>query len=53
VKTRNYNKKKMMLLKNSNQSFVKLKVVQASPKANTISPHLILPKAPKIAQTWQ
>ena len=33
----------MMLLKNSNQSFVKLKVVQA----NTIATHLILPKAPK------
>ena len=37
----------MMLLKNSNQSFVKLKVVQARPKANTIATHLILPKAPK------
>ena len=39
--------KKMILLKNRNQRFVKLKEVQASPQADTIAPHLILPNAPK------
>lgn len=37
----------MILLKNRNQRFVKLKEVQASPQADTIAPHLILPHAPK------
>jgi len=37
----------MILLKNRNQRFVKLKEVQAIPQADTIAPHLILPKAPK------
>jgi len=39
--------RKMILLKNRNQLFVKLKEVQACQQADTIAPHLILPNAPK------